>query len=96
MYRLTAFIQNLQLQLQYYPPTTPLPSKGGGMVGIWNFWKVKFPTRGARRVFKSPPGKVGYSAVEAKLILWTVKSPTSGAIFQVKSDQIPHYSPGGG
>jgi len=26
-------------------------------------------------------------------ILWTVKSPTSGMIFQVKSDQIPHYFP---
>jgi len=46
-------------------PTTLLPGKGGE----WWVFEVKSPTRGAQRVFKSPHGKVGYSAAEAKLIL---------------------------
>jgi len=77
------------MHLSILSPTTPLPGKGGGMVGIWIFEKLNSTPVGHEEY----PGKLGYSAVEVKLILWTVKSPTSGAIFQVKSDQIPHYSP---
>jgi len=67
---LKLFISKL-IHLSILCPTTPLPGKGGEW---WGF--DKFPTCGVQRVFKSPPRKVGYSAVETKLILWTVKSPT--------------------
>jgi len=53
------------MHLSILTPTTPLPGKCGG----FEFLKSQIPTRGAQRVFKSPPGKVGYFAVEAKLIL---------------------------
>jgi len=57
------------VHLSILSPTTYLPGQGGNL-------KVKFPTHaGARRVFKFPPGKVGYFAVEANLFYELSKAP---------------------
>jgi len=60
--KLSSLLLITTLRNIYAPINIILPRHRWG----FDFLNVKFPTCGARRIVKSPSGKVGYCAVEAK------------------------------